>query len=48
MGCFEPQEPMHYTCASGRTWAIDDESRWQADVVAVLVRHGDQESITDV
>lgn len=40
MGCFEPEEPVHYRCASGHTWHVEDESRWQADLVAALQKHG--------
>lgn len=40
MGCFEPEEPLHYRCASGHTWRIEDEGRWHADLVAALRKHG--------
>ncbi len=47
MGCFEPEEPVHYRCASGHTWHVDDESRWQADLIAALAKHGYEASIEE-
>ena len=39
MGCFEPEEPPHYTCAAEHTWRAD-ERQWQADLLDALGKHG--------